>query len=1078
MKSIFKFGLLFISIICYTTNSFAQEWYKMKSQDYVKVEDVQKAAEKYFDSIGTGKHTGYKLYSRWLDNATRHMDKDGYLYTSNHISQELKTFKQNISTRSQKTLATTNSESSWFPVGPFDIKDNNSIGRVTAIAVEPIDQQLLFIGSPGGGIWRSRDAGESWVPVGDNLVDLDIWAIAINPNNVNHILHTNKSSNLLESFDQGDTWTEKVTNNISQDLTRMIKFHPTIDGTYFYTSKNGIYKNTNGAPTLLLNENIEDVFFKPGDPSTMYACGDDFWKSTNTGNSWTKITNGIVQSERMKMTVTEADPNRVYIVQSRGSQFGRIYKSTNAGDSFTIMSDIEDGADSYLGLQAWRDMAIMCSNTNPEQIHMGGLRYHRSPDGGATFEELSHGGFGSDQTSYIHPDVEVMIAVNETLYAGTDGGIFRSTNEGDNMTGLHGNGLMITQIYRIGGTAPNPGNGENSDPDMIMCGTQDNGTMISKEANHNWDGWIGSDGMECFIDYTDDNILYGTKQFGKLYISTDGGLSNRLLTAPESRGNWVTPFEMDPRVPTTLYVGFSEVYKSTNSGTDWAPITSGQTNNGLIHEIKIAPSDNNYIYFSEDEKLWVSTNAQSNNITWREISGIEAINFVRYITVDPNDPLHVIVTGTRVLESKDAGLTWNDITGNLPDIGANCIVMDNTDANRIYIGMQKGIYYKDDTMTDWKIFGNDLPNCDITELEINYQGNKLKVATYGRGIWEIDIFDDNNNTINPKIITETSGGKCPGEVIKLSVENDASWETPITYQWFNNQNLIFGATSFTYDATEQGNYVVKVTANGVSGTSAGTQVNFLETPASPTVKAEQLCGGGTVTLTATGTGNGLIKWYTDSSGINEIAEGNTYSVDINQTSTFYVKELSNITNCFSASNKATAIVLRPLDTPEVNDETICAPGEVILTATTAENGTIRWYTNENPTEVIQTGNTLTTNIENTTTFLVDVNPESMDKDCASLKALLTVTMDECLGLTTFENENLKLYPNPSNGVINLELPQGFNLQSIEIIDILGKSLKSYDQYPEQINLENYSSGTYLIKVTSDKGNKVFKVLVP
>ena len=103
MKSILRFSLLILSIICCTTNSFAQEWYEMISQEPVNIKAVKEKAEKYFDSAGRGKHTGYKQYQRWLYNATLNMDKSGVPYTHNHIANELKKFRTNTSNRQQKT---------------------------------------------------------------------------------------------------------------------------------------------------------------------------------------------------------------------------------------------------------------------------------------------------------------------------------------------------------------------------------------------------------------------------------------------------------------------------------------------------------------------------------------------------------------------------------------------------------------------------------------------------------------------------------------------------------------------------------------------------------------------------------------------------------------------------------------------------------------------------------------------------------------------------------------------------------------------------------------------------------------
>lgn len=769
MRYFFKINILFISIICCTANSFAQEWYDIISQGHVNIELVKQSAEKYFDKAGRGKHTGYKQYQRWLNNATINMDKNGFLYTKEHIDSELKKFRANAAKNKKQKTATlkasntnTDADGNWSPMGPYYAQGDDEgkrLGRLTALAVEPVNQQLLFVGSHGGGLWRSTDAGVSWAPLIDDADNMFVIAVGIDPHNTNHIVYMNDNSVIFESLDQGDTWSQVLNKNqANSNAVTMIKFHPTISNVYFVATGE-LLKTTDGGATFetVLYEDNRDIFFKPGDPTTMYSVGNDFWKSTDTGETWAKITNGIDVSTNMRMTVTPADPNRVYILQKDENTglFGRIYKSTDSGSSFEIMADIDKGAPtSYLGNQGWRCLSIMCSDTDPDKLHMGGINHFRSDDAGATLYLTPNSSSISD-VAHIHADILIMSNVNGTLYAATDGGIFRSTDAGATYTALTGGlstltgGLTITQFYRIGGTSPFPGTGEGLDPDMIVGGAQDNGTQISKGIDHDWKQWLGSDGMECFIDYTNENNIYGSKQRGTLMYSKNGGATFSVLNTPEGDddGAWTTPFEMDPITPTTLYVGFEDLYRSTNSGDSWEALTTGQTEGSYISEIAIAPSDNNYMYFAEGSSLWVSTNAQSANRTWTEIVDVD--ENVNYISFDPNDPLHALVacTGSLLYETKDAGVTWNEISGNLPDIAIESVLMDNSEGNTIYAGTLKGVYYKDDTMTDWEVFGNGLPRCQIRELEIHYHSKKLRVATYGRGVWEIPIFSSGETPV-------------------------------------------------------------------------------------------------------------------------------------------------------------------------------------------------------------------------------------------------------------------------------------------------------------------------------------------
>ncbi|MEO9570879.1 MAG: GEVED domain-containing protein [Polaribacter sp.] len=754
MKQILQTSLLFISIVCCSTTGFSQEWYEMINKEPVNIEKVKEAAKPYFDKIGRGKHTGYKLYQRWLDEALQNMDKHGIPYTNNHVAKELKKFRASTSERAtmlNTSSATTDADGNWQPIGPFYSQDNHHskrLGRITAMAIEPVEQKLIFAGSESGGVFRSKDAGTSWVALSDQLDNMFVFALAIDPHDTDHILFLNGNTELIESLDQGDTWNQIASFDRFINNVQMIKFHPTIQGMFFVSTRDGLMKTIDGGNTFttkLGQYDPNDIFFKPGDPTTMYVGEDDFWKSTDTGETWTKITSGINVSERLKITVTPADPNCVYIFQQAGNGAGRIYKSTDSGTTFNIMADsaVLD-ADDYLGSQAWRCMTIMCSETDVNELHMGGLRNFRSDDGGVTIYEMPNTQTTSGP-AHFHADVLIMENVNGTLYVASDGGIFRSIDGGDSYKclsgdGAMGNSMMPTQIIRIGGTSPYPGTGAGLDPDLILTGAMDNGTQIARGDTHTWEQWLGSDGMECFVDYTNSDNIYGSAQSGVLFYSKNGGNSFGVLKRPETTGSSPTPFLMDATTPTTLYVGYNDLYMSKNSGEDWEKMTSGQTNNVYIKGLAVAPTDNNYIYFSSSYQLWVSTNAQSSSRTWQEISGISG--YITYIAVDPNDPTHALITtsGDGIWETKDAGVTITEISGNLPDISARCILMDNSTENTIYVGMAQGVYYKNDNMTNWEIFGNGLPNCAARELEIHYQANKLRVGTWGRGIWEIPIF--------------------------------------------------------------------------------------------------------------------------------------------------------------------------------------------------------------------------------------------------------------------------------------------------------------------------------------------------
>ncbi|WP_075344041.1 discoidin domain-containing protein [Tenacibaculum agarivorans] len=747
----------------------AQELYELSQEENLKVKKFERLGEKYYKTHSKGKGSGFKLFMRNLYWAKRNQDANGRVISDRQVVDECEKFKKQFNTREIQSKQVKN-VSGWKELGPFKWTRTRSwspgLGRIVSIAVEPRQQSIIYAGSPGGGIWKTTNGGSSWSPLGDNMTNMSIWSIAINPTNTNTVYLGNSAGQIMRSTNGGSSWSEIYRVN---GTPRRILIHPNGNTIFIGTSK-ALYRSTNrGASfSLVLNANSEDVEFKPGNTNVVYACGSSFYKSTNGGASFSRVTSGINRTERMKMAVTPANPSLVYLVQKRGSSFGYIYRSTNSGSSFSTRSSYQtlSTSDVYF-TQASRDMAITVSNTNENEVHVGGMDYSRSLDGGRSFTKLATWSSPGDR-SYVHADIEVMQYINGTIYVGSDGGIFRSSDRGNNMRDLTQGGLAVRQYYRIGNSA--------TDANMIVGGAQDNGTNIMRGSNRQFVEWLGADGMECFIDHKNRNIIYGTVQFGSLYKSTDGGNSIGSISKPGNfSGEWVTPFTMDPIDNRKIYVGYRNLYRSNNGGANgsWTNITSRINIGDNLDEMAIANSNNNYIYIADEGRVWRTKNGQSSNPTWTEVSNFRGD--VNFIAVDPNNPERVAIaaTGSRVYISTNAGSNWTNIRGNLPNIAAQCLVFDDTSKNGLYVGMQSGVYYTNDDLNSWVSFSKNLPGVQTTDLEIHYGTRKLRLATYGRGIWESDLYSEDNT--NDKI-------NAPSDLVASLNERN------VTLTWKDNSN--------------------------------------------------------------------------------------------------------------------------------------------------------------------------------------------------------------------------------------------------------------------------------------------------
>jgi hypothetical protein len=271
---------------------------------------------------------------------------------------------------------------------------------------------------------------------------------------------------------------------------------------------------------------------------------------------------------------------------------------------------------------------------------------------------------------------------------------------------------------------------------IVTGGSQDNGTSFYTAAG-GWKDWLGADGMECFIDKDNPSIMYGTVQFGRLYRTEDAASTIINLSEPgQGSGNWVTPFEKDPLAPNTIYVGYNRVHKSTSKGAAWTAIS--QDFGGDLENLKIAPSNNLVMYANNGSVLYKTIDGGGTD--WQAMTAPGGS--INAIAIHPSNPdkLAVVTTSSaKVRVSEDGGESWTSLTGSLPDFSALAIAWHDNGFNGLYLGMDYGLFYLDDTLSDWQPYNNNLPNVIVNELEINLEDSKIYAGTYGRGLWASDL---------------------------------------------------------------------------------------------------------------------------------------------------------------------------------------------------------------------------------------------------------------------------------------------------------------------------------------------------
>ncbi len=764
MKTRFKLiPLLFFAASVFTTK--AQTIYDTIDDPTKNYYDVVNYYTEYFKTHERGKGTGYKMFKRWEAEMKYWIDEKGNRIDPTHYKAELNKFNSGSGNKVSNAGCVAN----WTELGPTNWNRTSSwspgLGRVDNIAIHPLNTNVIYVGSPNGGCWKTINGGTNWTSLTDGQVFMQIGDVEVDPTNLNTVYIGTLGSGMLVSTNGGVTLTASNTGLPGGINIRKIIVDPTNSANVLIATTSGIYRSTNSGAnwTQAISGSFLDLDFKPGNSSVVYACGTNFYRSTNGGANFTQITSGITSSGIMRLAVSPADPNLVCIVQCAGSVFGKFYKSTDGGSNFitTVTGNSANGTNFFGYSPAGTDNSgqggynidVTISPTDANEIHIAGIITWKSVDGGNNWVSTTEWTYPNAR-GYTHCDVHALEYIGNKLFVGSDGGISISTDMGDNFANIS-SGLGIRMFYRMGSAKTNS--------ITIATGAQDNG----------WIDWIGADGMETAVDHTNANIIYGSSQNGSFYKTTNGGTSYSGLTTPSTNGNWTTPFVIDPNTNTTLYVGYDELYKSTNSGGTWTQIST--IGIGDLDHIAVAPSNSNYIYISSGNTIYRTTNGGTN---WTNIStglGSSTINGIAVHNSSP-DKVAVATSGSKIYTSTTGGVAWTNSTGNFPAVSARCLVYQNDASEGLYVGTNTGVYYKDNTMVNWIPFAVGLPIVGVNELEIHYASNKIRAATYGRGIWESDICRDValdisvtniieplnaatycNNSIIPKITLSNTG---------------------------------------------------------------------------------------------------------------------------------------------------------------------------------------------------------------------------------------------------------------------------------------------------------------------------------
>ena len=1051
---------------------------KLSEKQNPTFNEIKEAYQKHWDVQAIDKPAGWKQYKRWEHFwETRTMPDGTFPNGSVILRNYLKDSKN------QRTKNDGMQSQEWSLLGPINTPEEitnsrqQGLGRVNVVRFDPKNVNVIWAGSATGGVWKSTDGGSSWKTFPfTNFLSLGISDIAISPKDPNVVYVSTGdddgtygtagayySVGLIKTYYGGETWDTTSLSSVLEDrfVTSRVLVHPDDYNIVYVATSKGIYISKDGGNTWdkkLQGVSIKDMEFMPNNPeiinatSLSYSGKVDFYHSTDSGNSWSKV-HTLTDCIRANITVSPSNPHKVWAISAR-----RNYSSFH---SFLISED--DGAtwDTYLDYtiapnilgrfkgvnndalvgQGSYDLCLAVNPNSEDNIYVGGINVWKSNNGGTSFEILTHYS-GWYNKFLLHADIHDLEFQPKTnlLYSANDGGLYRSSDYGATWEELT-NGMSITQLYRIGLSS--------TDENKLIVGCQDNGTSM-KNAN----GWFhvqAGDGMEAAINPDDSKMMYATYYYGSLHRSTNGGTSfKKCIDADEVQesGAWVTPFIIDSAQSNVMYIGFQNVWKSTNYGISksWKKVSNFNGHN--LQSMAIAPSDHNVVYAATYGIIYVSYDA---GVSWQNI--YSASRPITYISVDPNNPKRIWLSfggyysDSKVIEINDGEV--KNLTGNLANVPVNCIIYQKDSPDRLYIGTDLGVFYSDYESAYWERYGDGLPNVIVNELEIHYASRKLVAATYGRGVWETGLIDCNIK--QPKVIQYGDNEICQGDTVILEAEEGFS-----NYEWSN------GEKTRIIKVTESGYYTVRVFDN--TGCHANSETIHIIVKTVPDIKINTsnkgICPQDSIRLTASlGFSNYL--WSNNKTG---------RSIYVSQPGFYWVEGTYN-NGCVRKSEELTVSELSAPKKPLIEQE-----GNVLTAVIdNAEIKSYQWYLNG---KKIKNATKKTYTILESGKYIVEVTDTNSCNSISDEFNFVVGVKEISTALGT-----ISIYPNPSQGVYHLSISNNKAKNvDITISNLLGTDIYHINKvlnnmnYQTVINIQSQPEGIYLVRIMMNNISKSIKII--
>ena len=747
----------------------------------------------------------------------------------------------------------------WQELGPssMDMTDwgmGRVAGRLNAITPDPADNDIVYIGSAAGGVWKTTNGGVDWAPMFDEVGTLPIGAITLDPANPNAVWVGTGDKNggacagyfgqgVYLSEDGGETWNARNGSDASAmplSVINAVAIQPTDNNVILVGGSGscsaggglanpGVYRSADRGLTWtqVLDNNVEDLVFEPG-TATVFAglIGTGVQKSTDGGATWSDSSSGLTASgSRMRLAMAPSDSHILYVLTGR-SAGSRLFRSDDSGATWTQRnSTLCEGQCTY-------NQTLAVHPSDPDTVLVGTIRPARSTDGGTTFVPLTDP-WGTNQM--VHQDTHV-VAYSQSdavrFWIGSDGGIWRSDDGGASFLNMNSN-LNITQFYDV---AVHPG-----DANVMFGGAQDNGSS-GRRTSLLWDLTFASgDGFMNAFDQNDPSIVFQTSYpsggFPNIVRSLQGGSNGSYSGMPTAglvEGNfpWVTPLAT---AGSLLFVASDTVYRTTTTGDSWTAISPDLGADVSVITPVLHGSLTTTFVGTSNGRIWASADAGAPVPLFSEVTGDYPGGRVSDIAIDPLDAQRVFVTregfnASRLYRSGTGGTTWVAVGGGLPNVPANSVAIDPLDTDRVFVGTDIGVYESVDGGDNFAAFATGMPlGAVVVDLEIDDNPHVLTAGTYSRGAWRVVLGGSSTNLPPTADFTAVMDG-LTASFTDRSIDSDGSI---VAHSWdFGDGSAVSTETSPSHTYATHGRYTVTLTVTDDGGLG-GSYSRILRIPAPP-----------------------------------------------------------------------------------------------------------------------------------------------------------------------------------------------------------------------------------------------------